>query len=197
MQQQRRSREPYFGLFLVLAGIAGLSAAMALSMEKVEKLASPDADLSCDFSVLVQCSTNLESAQGSVFGPPNPFLGLVGFALVLGVGVGVWAVPHFARWFWILFNVGVLGAMTFVFWLIAQSIYVLGVLCPWCLVVWVTTIPLFVFVTGRNARQGVFGSRLAGIGTAVWPWLPLVTIAAYVLVAVLAQLRLDVLATLV
>ena len=59
------------------------TAAMALSIEKIEKLTNPDTGLSCDFSVLVQCSANLDSAQGAAFGVPNPFLGLVGFALVV------------------------------------------------------------------------------------------------------------------
>lgn len=113
------------------------------------------------------------------------------------VVVAVWAVPGFARWFWILFNLGVASALVLIVWLISQSIYVLGTLCPWCLVVWVVTIPLFFFVTGRNARAGVFGPAAARIGAAVWPWLTLATIGAYVVIAVLAQLRLNVLATIV
>lgn len=190
-------REILFGLFLVLCGGIGLTASMALSVEKIEKLANPDAGLSCDFSVLVQCTANLDSAQGAAFGVPNPFLGLIGFALVLGIGVSVLAVPHFARWFWVLFNLGVAGAFAFVVWLIGQSIYVLGTLCPWCLVVWVTTIPLFLFVTARNLREGVFGARAQRVGAALWPWMTLVTVAGYLVVAFLAQLRLNVLASIV
>lgn len=170
---------------------------MALSVEKIEKLTNPDTGLSCDFSVLVQCSANLDSAQGSAFGVPNPFLGLVGFALVVCVGVAVWAVPHFARWFWMLFNIGVAGAFGFVVWLIGQSLYVLGTLCPWCLVVWLTTLPLFFFVTARNLREGVFGRRARRVGAVLWPWMTLVTVAAYLVVAVLAQLRLNVLASII
>lgn len=190
-------REFFFGLFLILSGVIGLTAAMALSVEKIEKLTNPDAGLSCDFSVLVQCSANLDSAQGSAFGVPNPFLGLVGFALVVCVGVAVWAVPHFARWFWMLFNIGVAGAFAFVVWLIGQSIYVLGTLCPWCLVVWLTTLPLFFFVTARNLREGVFGRRVRRVGAVLWPWMTLATVAAYLVVAVLAQLRLNVLASII
>ena len=175
-------REFFFGLFLMLSGAIGLTAAMALSVEKIEKLTNPDTGLSCDFSVLVQCSANLDSAQGAAFGVPNPFLGLVGFALVLCVGVALWAVPHFARWFWVL---------------IGQSIYVLGTLCPWCLVVWLTTIPLFFFGTVRNLREGVFGRRARRVGALLWPWMTLVTVAAYLVVAVLAQLRLNVLASII
>lgn len=190
-------RESFFGLFLMLSGIIGVTASMALSVEKIEKLTNPDTGLSCDFSVLVQCSANLDSAQGAAFGVPNPFLGLVGFALVVCVGVTVWAVPHFARWFWVLFNFGVAGAFGFVVWLIGQSIYVLGTLCPWCLVVWLTTLPLFFFVTARNLREGVFGRRARRVGALLWPWMTLVTVAAYLVVAVLAQLRLNVLASII
>ena len=190
-------RESFFGLFLMLSGIIGVTASMALSVEKIEKLAKPDTDLSCDFSVLVQCSANLDSAQGAAFGVPNPFLGLVGFALVLCIGVALWAVPHFARWFWVLFNFGVAGAFAFVVWVIGQSIYVLGTLCPWCLVVWLTTLPLFFFVTARNLREGVFGRRARRVGALLWPWMTLVTVAAYLVVAVLAQLRLNVLASII
>lgn len=190
-------RESFFGLFLMLSGIIGVTASMALSVERIEKLTNPDTGLSCDFSVLVQCSANLDSAQGAAFGVPNPFLGLVGFALVVCVGVTVWAVPHFARWFWMLFNFGVAGAFGFVVWLIGQSIYVLGTLCPWCLVVWLTTLPLFFFVTARNLREGVFGRRARRVGALLWPWMTLVTVAAYLVVAVLAQLRLNVLASII
>ena len=34
------------------------------------------------------------------------------------------------------FNLGVAAALVFVFWLIYQSIFVLGTLCPWCMVTW-------------------------------------------------------------
>ncbi len=190
------TRERFFPGFLTTIGVIGLTASLALSIEKIEKLQNPDAALSCDLSVLVQCSTNLDSLQGAVLGFPNPYLGLIGYALVLCAGVALWAAPQLARWFWITFNIGVAAAFAFVLWLISQSIYVLGTLCPWCLVVWAITIPLFLFTTGRNARQGVFGTRLLEAGRAVWPWLTLVTIAIYLIIAVLAQLRLNVLASL-
>ncbi|MEV8025927.1 vitamin K epoxide reductase family protein [Microbacterium sp. NPDC080220] len=193
----RNSREPVFGLFLVVAGTIGLLAALALSIEKVEKLQNPQEGLSCDFSVLVQCSANLDSPQGAVLGFPNPFLGLIGFALVACVGVATWATPHLSRWFWATFNAGILGAGLFVAWLISQSIYVLGTLCPWCLVVWTVTIPLVIFVTGRNLRRGTFGKRGIALGERAWPWLPLTTIATYTVIAVLAQIRLNVLESLV
>ena len=63
------------------------------------------------------------------------------------VGVAILAGARFARWFWWLFELGVAGAFVFVIWLIGQSIFVLGTLCPWCMVTWVVTIPTFYAVT--------------------------------------------------
>ena len=180
-------------VFLIAAGALGWWAAFALTLDKFAVLADPDADLDCNFSVLVQCGANLQSWQGAVFGFPNPLLGLAGFVAPIAVGVALLAGARFARWFWIAFNLGIAGALAFVIWLISQSIFVLGTLCPWCMLVWSVTIPLFWVVTLRNAGEGVFGDRLSAVGRAAMPWIVPITVACYVAVAVIAQVRLDVL----
>ena len=64
-------------------------------------------------------------------------------------------------------------------WLIAQSIYVLDVLCPWCMLTWAVTIPTF---WARDAVQPARGehSRLrhaCGGSPAAWfAWVPLITV---------------------
>lgn len=186
------------GIFLIVAGVIGWIAAFALTVEKFHLLESPDASLSCDFSVLVQCGANLASWQGSVFGFPNPILGLTGWVAPIVVGAALLAGARFDRWFWLLFNAGVAAALVFVIWLISQSIFVLGTLCPWCMVTWAVTIPVFLAVTLRNLAAGTIpasqGIRRAA--RALNGWIVILTLACYVVVAVLAQLRLDVLATL-
>lgn len=180
-------------LFLILAGFIGFWASWELTIAKFQTLTDPSGKLGCDFSVLVQCGRNLESWQGSVFGFPNPLLGLGGFVAPIAVGVGMLAGASFAHWFWMLFNLGVAGALAFVCWLIAQSIFVLGTLCPWCMVVWSVTIPLFWAVTLYNLSTGTipFGARAKRFFAAAYGWVPLITIASYLLVAALAQVRLD------
>ena len=182
-----------FGVFLAITGLLGLAGALALSIEKIATLTNPGGALACDLSVLVQCSTNLDSAQGAVFGFPNPFLGLIGYALVTGAGAAVLAATTLTRWFFIALNLGVTFAVGFVIWLIGQSIFDLGTLCPWCLLIWAITIPLFLITTGWNLRYGIYGPAAVRIGTRIWPWLPLVTLLAYVAVAMTAQVQLDVL----
>ena len=196
---QRTDDSPrVLAVFLILAGVIGEIAAFALTIEKIHTLTDPGETLSCDFSVLVQCGANLASWQGSVFGFPNPLLGLAGWAAPIAVGVSILAGARFARWFWVLFNLGLAGAVAFVIWLIGQSIFVLGTLCPWCMVTWSVTIPAFLAVTLYNGSTGRL-TRSPGvrrISRALYGWLVPLTVGCYLVVAVLAQLRLDVLRTL-
>ena len=186
-------RRPWiFAIFLVVAGAAGWWAAFNLTLDKFAVLENPDAVLNCNISVLVQCGKNLSSPQGSAFGFPNPILGLGGFAAVIAVGVGLLAGAKFAKWYWIAFNLGIAGALAFVIWLIGTSIFVLGTLCPWCMLVWLATIPLFWVVTLRNLREGVYGSAGARMGRVLLPWIIPITVGSYLVVALIAQLVLDV-----
>lgn len=179
--------------FLVLGGLIGLYASFALIKDKFVLLDDPDSALGCDFSLIVQCGANLTSSQGEVFGFPNPLLGLMGFVAPIAVGVGLLAGATFSRWFWVLFQLGVTAGMAFVIWLQYQSIYVLGTLCPWCMVVWAVMIPMFCAVTLRNASAGVFGAGLRRTASYLVTWLVPLVLAWYLLIALLAQLRLDVL----
>lgn len=186
-------RRPWiFSIFLIVAGAAGWWAAFQLTIDKFAVLAHPDTVLNCNISPLVQCGKNLSSWQGSAFGFPNPILGLGGFAAVIAVGVGLLAGAAFARWYWIAFNLGIAGALAFVIWLISQSIFSLGTLCPWCMLVWLVTIPLFWVVTSRNMAQGVYGTGAARAGRALMSWVVPITVICYAIVALIAQLELDV-----
>jgi uncharacterized membrane protein len=182
-----------FAIFLIVAGALGWWAAFSLTVDKILVLQNPQADLDCNFSLIVQCGKNLESWQGSVFGFPNPLIGLGGFVAPIAVGVGLLAGARFARWFWIAFNVGIAGALAFVIWLISQSLYDLRTLCPWCMLVWSVTIPLFWVVTSRNLAEGVFGSRAVGAGRFLKAWLIPLIVVSYAVVIFLAQLQLDIL----
>lgn len=192
------ARPTALAVWLVVAGAVGWWAAFSLTLERLHLLAEPGSTPSCDFSVLIQCGANLESWQGSVFGFPNPLLGLTGWAAPVVVGVALLAGARFARWFWWLFTLGMAGAFAFVVWLIAQSIFVLGTLCPWCMVTWIVTIPSFYAVLLHVLRTGTLPSspsvrRVAG---ALMSWMPLLAVVSYAVIAVTAQLRLGVIQSL-
>ncbi|PPG62798.1 hypothetical protein C5C69_04455 [Rathayibacter sp. AY1C7] len=191
-----QQRPVVFAVLLIVLGVIGWTAAFALTNDKFAALENPDAGLGCDFSLLVQCSANLNSAQGAVFGFPNPLIGLAAWIAPIVVGLGLLAGARFDRWFWAAFNVGFLLALVFVGWLIATSVFALGTLCPWCMLTWAVVIPGFWLVTLRNLREGVFPVR-AGVrrfGGAAYGWVPFITLLCYLLIAVIAQVRLNVLA---
>ena len=180
-----------FAITLIVTGVVGWWAAFSLTLDKIAVLKHPNAVLDCNVSVLVQCGKNLGSWQGSVLGFPNPIIGLAAWIAPIIVGVSLLAGARFARWYWVLFNLGVAGAMAFVIWLMSQSIFVLGTLCPWCMLTWSMVIPLFFTVTVRNAAEGVFGEAPRRAGRAAIRWLVPATVIAYAIVLVVAQLRLD------
>lgn len=184
-------RFPIFAIFLIVAGALGWWAAFSLTLDKFLVLTDPNAVLDCNVSPLIQCGANLSSPQGAIFGFPNPLLGLGGFVAPIAVGVSLLAGARFARWYWALFNLGVLGAFAFVIWLISQSVYVLGVLCPWCMLVWSVVIPMFWVVTARNLAEGVYGERMRGFGRGLLSWVVPLTVACYGLVVLLAQLQIN------
>jgi uncharacterized membrane protein len=188
---EQRTRPVIFAVWLIIASVVGWFAAFQLTVEKFTLLADPDAALSCDLSAFIQCGKNLESWQGSVFGFPNPILGLTGWMAPLVVGVAILAGARFARWFWVLFGVGVTFAFGFVCWLISQSIYDLIVLCPWCMVTWAVTIPTFFATMLHLTRNGTFTSseRVQHRADKLMAWVPLATILAYAVIVMMAQLK--------
>jgi uncharacterized membrane protein len=181
------------GAVLLLGGLAGLWAAFSLTVEKLRQLADPQVPTSCDLSLLVQCGKNLASWQGSLLGFPNPLIGMAGWPVVVAVGVAVLAGVVFPRWWWRAFTVGVSGAWLFTVWLQYVSIFELGTLCPWCMATWAAIIPVMVVAWAWSAASGAWlgGAGARAAGRVLLRWSPLVVVGMYLLVALVAQLRLD------
>jgi uncharacterized membrane protein len=142
------------GLVLFLGGLVGLAAAFDLTYERIASLIDPSHAISCDFNPVLSCGTVMNTWQASVFGFPNPMVGLVAFPLVVFMGVLLLSKVSLPRWIALVFNLGTLGGLVFVTWLIYQSVYQIGVLCPWCMAVWAVVLPIFWFTTVRNLRTG-------------------------------------------
>jgi uncharacterized membrane protein len=192
-------KRPYaLAILLIVFGLLGLLAAFQLTIDKIAVLENPEATLSCNVSPIVQCGKNLGSWQGAVFGFPNPLIGLICWPATIFVGVSLLAGARFPRWFWITFNVGVLGAFVFIWWLQAQSFFVLGTLCLWCALTWAVTIPTFLLVTLHNLRNGTIPlpPRGRAIAEALYGWVPVITVLCYLIIAVNAQLGIELFTTL-
>lgn len=185
-------RIPY-ALFSIIAGAVGLFASFELLTEYIKTLIEPDYAPNCNISVLVTCGPNMSSWQGSIFGFSNTIVGVMAFVIPVLIGVALLAGAQFARWFWVLYQLGLLGGFVFVCWLQYQSIYHLGTLCPWCMVVWLVMIPLWWVSLGANWAQGNFGgsARSKARGEVFTQWVWLIIVLNYIAIATVSQIRLN------
>jgi uncharacterized membrane protein len=134
-------------VWILLAGIAGLTAAMALTIEKIELLTDPSYVPSCSINPVISCGSIMGTWQSSVLGFANSLIGVVAFTAVVVTGVLAVAGIRLPHWYWSVLAAGTAVGAAFVHWLIFESLYRIGVLCPYCTVVWTVTIPLSVVVS--------------------------------------------------
>ncbi|MDX1889159.1 vitamin K epoxide reductase family protein [Mycolicibacterium sp. 050158] len=139
-------------VWIFIAGVVGLVAAATLSIEKIKLLENPAYVPSCSINPVLSCGSVMVTPQASAFGFPNPLIGIAAFTVVLVTGVLVLAKVSLPQWYWVGLAVGTLLGAVFVHWLIYQSLYVIGALCPYCMVVWSVTVPLLVVVSSIALR---------------------------------------------
>ncbi len=173
---------------LVVSGLIGLVAAIELIIQKISVLSEPDFVPNCDINPVLSCGSVINTEQASLFGFPNPVLGVIGFTIVIMFGALLFAGVELPRSMWLGLNLGALAGMVFVIWLVSQSLYVIGALCPWCMVVWAVTIPIFWQVTTDNLAAGrlSLGKSLSEIIVAL-KWI--LVAASYLIIAGLIFIR--------
>lgn len=138
--------------WVLIAGVIGLIAAGVLLIEKIALLQNPAYVPTCSINPVVSCGSVIITPQAAVFGPPNPLYGVIAFTLVLVTGVLAVGGVRLPRWYWVGLMVGTAVGVVFVHWLIFQSLYRIGALCPYCMVVWSVTVPLLVVVSSIALR---------------------------------------------
>jgi uncharacterized membrane protein len=185
-------------VFWIVAGVVGWVVSFLLYLEYVGQLTESDPIVSCTFSVVVSCGPNLLSPGGNLLGFSNSIIGIVLFTGPVYAGVGALAGGSYRAWYWRAYLAAITGAFLLVHFFAWRSVFEYGVLCPWCMVVWLAVIPLFWLTLGWAMRSGVLGGGavVARAGSALSGWVALVITADYLVIAVTAQLRLDVLQSL-
>ena len=156
--------------WLLIAGVIGLASSVTLTVEKIDILADPGYVPSCNFNPILSCGSVMITPQASLLGFPNPLLGIAGFTVVVVAGVlAVTKVP-LPQWFWVGLTAGILVGAVFVHWLIFQSLYRIGALCPYCMVVWAVIMTLVVVVLSILVRPSVDGAGAAVRVLFQWRW---------------------------
>ena len=80
------------------------------------------------------------SKQAEVFGFPNSLIGVATFAMMLVIAVALFFGIRFPKLFWQLVLGGTVLAVIFCHWLAFQTTFIIGALCPYCMVAWFATL---------------------------------------------------------
>jgi len=132
---------------LLIGGTIGLICSFIISLDKLKLLENPNFKPNCDLNPIISCLSVMSSKQGSVFGFPNPWIGLVAFGVLVTIGVGLLAGAKFKRWFWLGLEASAVLGTVFAYWLLYESVYAIKALCPYCLTVDVVVTTLFWYLT--------------------------------------------------
>lgn len=172
---------------MLISSVLGLIAALVLSIDAIVLAADPNAALSCNVSETISCAKVGITWQANLLGWPNSFLGLIAEPVVITVAVAGLGGVRFPRWFMntamVFYSVG----LVFAYWLFYEAYFVIGALCPWCLLVTVTTTTVFMSLLRVNLADNTFRlperafdrvQFLLRIGADIWLTILLIAIMA-------------------
>jgi uncharacterized membrane protein len=144
------------GIFIsmLVGAILSLIAAFVLAVEAVELARNPNAVLSCSINAVLNCATVGAHPSSALFGFPNAFLGLLAEPVVITVAVAGLGGVKFTRKFMFTAQICYTLGFIFAYYLLYTSTFVIGALCPWCLLVTLSTTLVFFSMTRYNIGEG-------------------------------------------
>ncbi len=142
-----------FGLTMILLGAIGLFFSALIMVDKIALMQDSNFVPACTINSLVSCTDVMRSPQAAAFGFPNPIIGIAAFPIIITIGMAALGGTRFRPWFWYGLLTGLTLAVAFVHWLAFEAVFTIGALCPYCMVVWVVTMALFMMVLVHVVRE--------------------------------------------
>lgn len=143
-------------LIIVLFSISGLVVSFILTTEKIELIKNADRALPCTVNIIINCASVMKSPQAELLGFPNSLIGIIGYSIMFTFGMTLLFSNIKSKWYLLLANLGSLASVIFSYWLLNQSVYVIGALCPYCLISGFSATNIFFALTFMNLRNGLF-----------------------------------------
>lgn len=125
---------------MLIAAISGLAASFILTIDKFKVLKDAGYTPSCNINATLNCKSVMLSKQAEVFGFPNSLIGIGTFSMMLVIAVLLFLNISLPKIFLQIATVGTVLAVVFCHWLAYQTTFVIGALCPYCMVAWVATL---------------------------------------------------------
>lgn len=173
----------------LVGSVLSLVASLVLSVDAIRLAEDPSAALGCNINAVISCGTVAGSWQASVLGFPNAFLGLMVEPVVITLAVAGLSGVRFPRWIMVAAQAVYTVGLGFAYWLFHQAMFDIGALCPWCLLVTLSTTLVWFELTHINVRDDNLGlpRRLQqALAEALRLRLDLIAGVVWVLVLVLA-----------
>lgn len=136
--QSLRAHHGWTGALMIVGSGLGLLASFMLALEAYWRALQPNRTFSCDVNAKLSCSDVASSWQSTLIhlpsgAVPNAFLGLGVFSVFVTLGVLVASGASIPRWILWGLRIGVVCTLAFASWLLYESIFIIGAMCPWCL----------------------------------------------------------------
>ncbi len=138
---------------MAIGAALGLIASFTLSVEAIQIAKNANTVLSCDINAAISCGAVGRTPQASLLGFPNAFIGVVSFSVMLTVAAAGLMGTRFPKLFMYLAWLGAMAGFIFAAWMFLTSVFVIGVLCPWCLTTDVATLAVLWALTRYNMRE--------------------------------------------
>ncbi len=174
-------------LEMLISSFLGLAASLVLSIDAVVLAADPNAGLSCNISETISCAKVGITWQANLLGFPNAFLGLIAEPVVITIAVAGLGGVRFPRWFMNAAMAVYAIGLAFAYWLFFQAYFVIGAMCPWCLLITATTTTVFASLLRVNLSDNTLGLfarahervlYLLRIGADIWGTVLIIAILA-------------------
>lgn len=152
-QHARERSDVWIFSTMLISACLSLLAAFVLSVDAIQVAKDPHAVLSCSINAVINCATVMQHPSSELFGFPNSYLGLIAEPIVITVAVAGLAGVRFPRAFMAAAQVGYTAGLVFAYYLFYESFAVIGALCPWCLLVTLSTTLVFMSLLHFNIRE--------------------------------------------
>ena len=138
---------------MLFGAICSLISSFVLSNEAVELAKNSHAVLSCSVNLVINCASVALHPSAHMFGFPNRFIGMMAEPVVITVAIAGLAGVKFPRLFMFIAQLFYTVGFIFALVLLYISMFIIGALCPWCLLVTLTTTLVWFAITRYNIRE--------------------------------------------
>ena len=140
-------------IVILVTSILSLIASFILTIDAFELAKDPNVHLNCSINAAINCVTVANSEYSALFGFPNSFIALMAEPVLITIAIAYLMGARFPKKIMFGVQLATIFAFVFAFVLFLISSFLIQVLCPWCMLVFISSIVMFFAVSRFNIRE--------------------------------------------